>query len=43
MRLGPLVGGDEGAALSMRATTWLAGQGARDPATMFAMLLPGPR
>ncbi|HJT98129.1 MAG TPA: hypothetical protein VJ696_07415, partial [Rhodanobacteraceae bacterium] len=42
-RLGPLVGGDEGAALSTRATTWLAGQGARDPATMFAMLLPGPR
>jgi len=42
-RLGPLVGGDEGAALSTRASTWLAEQGARDPATMFAMLLPGPR
>jgi hypothetical protein len=42
-RLGPLVGGDEGAAITARATTWLEGQGARDPATMFAMLLPGPR
>jgi hypothetical protein len=42
-RLGLLVGGDEGAQLRGDAIAWLKGQGAREPETMFAMLLPGPR
>jgi len=42
-RLGLLVGGDEGAQLRGNAIAWLKGQGAREPETMFAMLLPGPR
>jgi hypothetical protein len=42
-RLGRLIGGDEGAALRAGAIAWFAGQGARDPETMLAMLLPGPR
>jgi hypothetical protein len=46
VRLGVLVGGDEGNALRATAFEWLAGQGARDPETMFAAaraLLPRPR
>ena len=42
-RLGSLIGGDEGTAMRMTAIAWLTGQGARDPETMYAMLLPGPR
>ena len=41
-RLGLLLGGDEGAAMRAEAIAWLAGQGAREPETMYAMLLPGP-
>jgi hypothetical protein len=42
-RLGVLIGGDAGKTLRAHAFGWLAGQGARDPERMFAMLLPGPR
>lgn len=42
-RLGKLLGGDEGTAMRTTAIDWLTGQGARDPETMYAMLLPGPR
>jgi hypothetical protein len=40
-RLGKLVGGDEGKSLVTGARAWLAGEGARDPDAMLAMLLPG--
>lgn len=42
-RLGTLLGGDDGRAMRTTAIDWLTGQGARDPETMYAMLLPGPR
>ncbi|MFT3697936.1 MAG: protein kinase [Kofleriaceae bacterium] len=43
MRLGRLVGGDEGERLRNTTHAWLIDQGARDPETMISMLLPGRR
>ena len=40
-RRGALVGGEEGAKLVAEADAWLAGQGAKDPARLAAMLAPG--
>jgi serine/threonine protein kinase len=42
-RLGKLVGGDEGGKLRDDVRTWLFREGVRDPDTMLAMLVPGPR
>jgi hypothetical protein len=42
-RLGRLIGGDAGAALRGGVRRWLDEQAVRDPDTMLAMLLPGPR
>jgi len=41
-RIGRLVGGDEGAAMSSEVTAWLQREGARNPERMLAMMLPGP-
>ena len=41
MRLGPIVGGARGEALSARGTLWMREQGIRDPARMAALWAPG--
>jgi serine/threonine protein kinase len=41
-RLGQLVGGDAGAALSAGATAWMVERGIRDPERMTALVAPGP-
>ncbi len=43
MRLGKLIGGDEGAQLVTSTRAWLDAQGVREPETMIGMLLPGPK
>jgi hypothetical protein len=42
-RLGTLIGGDEGRALTAGAHAWLAREGVRDPDAVLHMLVPGPR
>jgi len=41
--LGGIIGGDEGRALVREADEWLAGQGAKSPDRIQAMLCPAPR
>lgn len=43
LRLGELVGGDEGAALCAEARAWAAAQGVKNPARLFELLLPNVR
>jgi serine/threonine protein kinase len=42
-RLGALLGGDEGRALTAGAHAWLHREGVRDPDAVLHMLVPGPR
>jgi hypothetical protein len=40
-RLGELLGGDEGAALVRKATTWMEAQGVVNPERITELLAPG--
>src|SRR5262249_53834669 len=41
LRLGTLIGGDEGRGIAAQARAWMAEQGIADPERMTAMLVPG--